>query len=115
MKTQSDNKPESIKHIGKGNYHVNMNVREVERKMGETTMIIYEYDTIKTFGYPTYGVVVDALIRERYTQSDELAIQRQRDTKPDSFAEYNDYCEWCKSSAKPIFFPDKQQQEEDKE
>ena len=36
-------------------------------------------------------------IRERYSVDDELAILRQRDTKPDEFAEYNDFVEQVKA------------------
>lgn len=35
-------------------------------------------------------------IRERYSVDDELAILRQRDTKPDEFAAYNDFVERVK-------------------
>jgi hypothetical protein len=36
-------------------------------------------------------------IRERYSVDDELAILRQRDTKPEEFAEYNDFVEMVKA------------------
>ena len=49
-----------------------------------------------------YPETVDGLIRRKYSQSDELAIQRQRDTKPEKFQEYYDYCEECKKEAKKI-------------
>jgi hypothetical protein len=49
---------------------------------------------------PTYEERVVELIRERYTMDDELAILRQRYSKPEEFAEYNDYCEECKRKAK---------------
>lgn len=39
-------------------------------------------------------------IRERYTVNQELAILRQRDTKPYEFAEYNDFVEKCKKEIK---------------
>lgn len=39
-------------------------------------------------------------IRERYTINQELAILRQRDTKPEEFAEYNAYVEQCKAEVK---------------
>lgn len=39
-------------------------------------------------------------IRERYSINDELAILRQRDTKPEEFAEYNAYVEMCKAELK---------------
>lgn len=49
---------------------------------------------------PTYEERVVELIREKYSIDDELAILRQRDSKPSEFAEYNTYCEECKSKAK---------------
>ena len=39
-------------------------------------------------------------IRNRYTVNQELAILRQRDTKPEEFAEYNDFVENCKKKVK---------------
>lgn len=48
----------------------------------------------------SYDELVDSKIRARYTVSQEFSILRQRDTKPDEFAEYNTYCEQCKAEAK---------------
>lgn len=47
----------------------------------------------------TYGEVVNDLIRCRYTLSEELAILRQRDDKPQEFEEYFNFCEYCKREA----------------
>ena len=49
---------------------------------------------------PSYEELVVMKIRERYSIDDELAILRQRDTKQDEFAEYNDFAEQCKAEAK---------------
>ena len=49
-----------------------------------------------------YGELVDRYIREKYSLSAELAILRQRDTKPKEFSEYNAYAEQCKAKAKEI-------------
>ena len=49
---------------------------------------------------PEYERLVDKYVREIYSVSDELAIQRQRDTKPEAFDEYFAYCEECKERAK---------------
>ena len=46
-----------------------------------------------------YGEFVDKRVREHYSVADELAIQRQRDTKPEAFDEYFVYCEECKKKA----------------
>ena len=37
---------------------------------------------------------------EKYNVNQELAILRQRDTKPQEFAEYNEYVEQCKEQVK---------------
>lgn len=47
-----------------------------------------------------YAQRVSDLIRERYSISAELSIHRQRDTKPEEFAEYNAFAEACKVKAK---------------
>ena len=43
--------------------------------------------------------VVDR-IRQVYSVDDELAILRQRETKPDEFVEYNEYVEHVKAEEK---------------
>ena len=40
---------------------------------------------------------IQAMIRSRYSFNEELAIQRQRDSKPEEFAEYFAFCEECKT------------------
>ena len=39
-------------------------------------------------------------IRAKYSVNQELAILRQRDTKPEEFAAYNAYVEQCKAEVK---------------
>ena len=48
----------------------------------------------------TYEQLVISKIRQRYSIDQELAILRQRDAKPEEFAEYNSYVEQCKAEAK---------------
>lgn len=47
-----------------------------------------------------YDEAVNAKIRERYTLSQELAIHRQEDEKPEEYANYYAYCEYCKNFVK---------------
>ena len=47
-----------------------------------------------------YKAKIVELIRQRYDQDDENGILRQRDTKPDEFAEYDAYVEQCKAEAR---------------
>lgn len=44
----------------------------------------------------TYEQRIVLRIREKYSVDDELAFLRQRDTKPDEFAAYNDFVEGIK-------------------
>lgn len=47
-----------------------------------------------------YDEAIDAKIRERYSVSQEFAILRQRDEKPEEYAAYYAYCEECKTLVK---------------
>ena len=60
--------------------------------------VLTEY--VDSVPMPTYEQRVQQSIRERYSVADELAILRQRDTKPDEFAAYFEYAEQCKTQAK---------------
>ena len=51
-----------------------------------------------------YAQVVSDMIRERYSVNTELAILRQRDTKPAEFEAYNAYADQCKVEAKRLIF-----------
>lgn len=50
----------------------------------------------------SYSEKVVSLIREKYSLDEELALERQRDSKPQEFSEYYAYCEACKQKAKQI-------------
>lgn len=47
-----------------------------------------------------YDEAVDAEIRKRYSVSQEFAILRQQEEKPEEYAEYYAYCEQCKAFVK---------------
>lgn len=49
---------------------------------------------------PTRKGKIIAAIRERYSVDDEVAILRQRDTKPEEFAEYFEFVENIKQNTK---------------
>lgn len=50
-----------------------------------------------------YKQKVRELIAEKYAMEDEIAFIRQKDTKPDEYAEYNSFVESCKAKAKELF------------
>ena len=47
-----------------------------------------------------YGEAINSEIRKKYTQSEEFAILRQKNEKPDEYNEYFNYCESCKAYVK---------------
>lgn len=47
-----------------------------------------------------YDARVNDLIRQRYSESEEFAILRQRDIKPAEYSAYYAHCEACKELAK---------------
>ena len=49
-----------------------------------------------------YPDLIVYFIRQRYSQDDEFALDRQKERKPTEYAEYDAYCESCKSEAKRI-------------
>ena len=51
---------------------------------------------------PTYEERVVSRIRQKYSIDDELAILRQRDTKPEEFAEYNAFVEQIKAEERAV-------------
>ncbi len=66
----------------------------------DTAADFEEVDAIPAFTRADYEAKVEELIRARYSVSQELAILRQRDTKPDEFAEYDAFAERCKAEAR---------------
>lgn len=47
-----------------------------------------------------YDLKVAAIIRAKYSAAAELAIQRQRESKPEEFSAYFDFCEAAKAAVK---------------
>lgn len=75
-------------------------LREVYTDNGDRITISYEEFTPEPAPEPSYEDQVVALIRERYDQNAENALNRQRDRKPDEFKAFDDYCESCKATVK---------------
>lgn len=60
-----------------------------------------KYSTRKTLELTEkYEHKIVSLIRKKYSVNQELAILRQRDTKPEEYQIYFDYVEQCKAEAK---------------
>lgn len=68
---------------------------------GETIDSFVEVSEIpKTIDETQYIERVRSRIHERYSIDDEMALVRQRDTKPEEFKAYDEYCEKCKADVK---------------
>ena len=67
---------------------------------GDSPASFEETDSIPPAPDHAYGEKVESLIRERYSLSEELAILRQRDSKPGEFAGYFAFAEECKARAR---------------
>lgn len=65
-------------------------------RIAESQAILDDKSKFEAMPYPER---VEYLIRKRYTISDELAILRQREDKPEEFEEYNEFAEECKRIA----------------
>lgn len=105
MKSNSDRKPVAILPLGDGTYHFNYNVKKtfVEVEGSDKKRANYDYDTLHVSD-ASYANIVSAMIAEKYSVSDELALHRQKEIKVTEFAEYNAYCETCKAIVKPYFY-----------
>lgn len=69
---------------------------------GDTADKFEEVDAVPEQPSFDYNEEVNSMIRQRYSLSEELAILRQRDTKPGEFAVYNEYAEECKAKVKAM-------------
>lgn len=67
---------------------------------GDTVGNFEEVDEVPEETGTNYNEEVNSMIRQRYSLSEELAIIRQRDSKPDEFEAYNEYAEYCKVEVK---------------
>lgn len=69
-------------------------MKDIEKKLSEmngTLDALYEKE-------------VDRRIRMRYSLSAELSIGRQKESKPEEWQAYYDYCEECKKEAKAAVY-----------
>ncbi len=60
-------------------------------------LMVEELTEMENVPQPDFRERVIARVREIYSVDDELAILRQRDTKPEEFAEYNVFVEKIKA------------------
>lgn len=91
MKTSSRDLIPSLVSLGNGKYHFNFNIAAIQDG--------YECDTVEVSSI-SYDDLVNALIRLKYSSSNEFSIHRQKDSKPLEWANYNTHCEAVKTIVK---------------
>jgi hypothetical protein len=68
---------------------------------GKTEIIVFWKENEADFwANADEGEEINERIRERYTESQEFSILRQKDEKPEEYAEYYAFCEECKRFVK---------------
>ena len=74
MKSNAQHKPEVVLDLGNGTFHYNYNITEcVVADENGNEMVMYDYDVLLV-NKPDYGSIVEALIAERYSISEELSM-----------------------------------------
>lgn len=73
---------------------------EVLRKGGVKETVVPKRITFVQYAAIPYENLVELLIRQKYSVSDELALLRQKDSKKEEYEDYFAYVETCKSQAK---------------
>ena len=72
MKSNSTNRPSALESIGKGKWHYNCHIEEVEAT--EERAASFDYDCVEIQGTPTYDKCVTAVIRASYPADAEMAL-----------------------------------------
>lgn len=72
MKSNSTNRPSTLESIGKGKWHYNYHIEEVEAT--EERAASFDYDCVEIQGTPTYDKCVTAVIRAIYPADAEMAL-----------------------------------------
>ena len=75
--------------------YIEMTASEIEAMKAEAEKAEYEH-----WQNISYEDAVNSKIREKYSESQEFAILRQKDEKPAEYADYYAYCEECKAYVK---------------
>jgi len=102
MITFSDTMPLSLLPLGDGNYHYNYNIttEEVTEKPFEegaesTTRTQYVFDTVFINGTPTVAKIVNAVVREHYSEDEIQLMNAQHqaallglDEEPQGYSTY---------------------------
>ena len=77
--------------------------RVVEYKLQRYEIEVEKNDktiTLTRYSDKTYEEIVEDMVKTKYSLAQEVAILRQKDTKPTEYQEYYKFVEECKTEAK---------------
>ena len=78
-----------------------MKIKEGEKgKEKEVDVKEYEVIYVDVNNSLDKNELIKSLVAQKYSVEDEIAILRQKDSKPDEYQEYNTYVENCKNLVK---------------
>lgn len=84
-----------------------INGKIIERELSNEEIIDMEKEQLQAereyWLNTPYDEAVNVEIRKKYTESQEFAILRQKDEKPEEYTIYYEYCEQCKKYVKEQF------------
>jgi hypothetical protein len=102
MKSNSNTRPATLLNLGNGKWHYNYNVVEGTRTDPDGgASPSFDYDTAVIDGMPDYGKIVTAIISERYSKDDELALTN-KGIEDNTNADYVAYREWVNDVKKTV-------------
>lgn len=109
-----DSRPAPVGAVGNGNFLYRWDIREETVETQESgTRIQYSCLEVTVYEPVSFDKLVTAMIRQKYTADDELAMARQCYAEVEEYKAYNAYVEDCKKVAsgflgreyKPSFMP----------
>ena len=113
MKKYSDTMPRSIQELGDGNYHYNWNIHQEEvpamvvNEEEHPAHIQYVCDYVLVIGTPTVAKIVNAVVKDTYTDDDIALMNAQHqaaamglDDEPEGYADYLELVATTRAAAK---------------
>lgn len=94
IKQSSNTRPNNIVKVSPTKWHINYNIEKVTRE--DETFFEFDYVTVTKLNR---GVIVNAIVRKKYSESEEFGILRKQlnDIRTDEYNEYNSFVENAKT------------------
>jgi len=95
MKQTADQRPKAIQPVSPGKWHINYDIEAFTDEETGREGWYFDYVVVQSL---KKDIIVNALVRKQYSESEEFAILRKRQAGMDvgEFETYNDYVESMK-------------------